>query len=169
MSKVMFLIFGFLFSTVAFSATVSINGTTGSTVSTTNNATGPGSVPKYASYSYDVSSVDGAYTYFDVVFQDNSYTPLNVQDAGFELLSGGSTVYSGDFAGLSQGFDFVYQLVADVQYTLTVFATILQTPTRIALSASAVPVPAALWLFVPALLGLFGLRRKSIIANSIKA
>lgn len=60
------------------------------------------------------------------------------------------------------GSSILFSLFLDVgQYILTVDGLSNHTFTGYDLAINAVPVPAALWLFAPALLGFFGLRRKA--------
>jgi len=70
----------------------------------------------------------------------------------FAILSGGSSgnVSTGSFFALAVD---TYRIVIRSQITK-----------GYNLTASAVPVPAALFLFAPALLGFFGLRRKAALA-----
>ncbi|ODN65388.1 hypothetical protein [Methylophaga muralis] len=60
------------------------------------------------------------------------------------------------------GSSILFSLFLDVgQYFLTVEGLSGHTFTGYDLAINAVPVPAALWLFAPALMGFFGLRRKA--------
>lgn len=63
------------------------------------------------------------------------------------------------------GSSILFSLFLDVgQYFLTVEGLSGHTFTGYDLSINAVPVPAALWLFAPALMGFLGLRRKAKLA-----
>jgi hypothetical protein len=61
--------------------------------------------------------------------------------------------------------DFVTNFFFEAGKTYWIdFKSVVSTALSYDLSVAAVPVPAALWLFGPALLGLFGLRRKAVVA-----
>jgi len=59
------------------------------------------------------------------------------------------------------GYNFNILLIAGQEYFFDIIGVAAGTPLTATLSISAVPVPAALFLFAPALLGLLGLRRKA--------
>jgi len=59
------------------------------------------------------------------------------------------------------GYNFNFMLLAGVTYFFDITGISAGSPLTATLSISAVPVPAALFLFAPALLGFLGLRRKA--------
>lgn len=83
-------------------------------------------------------------------------------------LVSGDISKGGDFdlvqAVTGLGYSFNIMLLAGQTYFFDIVGISAGTPLTAALSVSAVPVPAALFLFAPALLGFFGLRRKATLA-----
>ncbi len=86
------------------------------------------------------------------------------------VLAGGTVANSGSWESLFDVTTDVYNITGDFIFTAILTAgsyfavDILNATSGILkydLSISAVPVPAALWLFAPALLGFFGLRRQA--------
>ncbi len=63
-----------------------------------------------------------------------------------------------------EGISFNFLLLAGQQYFFDIVGEALGQPLTTTLTVSAVPIPAALWLFAPALMGFFGLRRKAQLA-----
>lgn len=63
-----------------------------------------------------------------------------------------------------EGISFSFLLLAGQTYFFDIAGQALGQPLTTTLTVSAVPVPAALWLFAPALMGFFGLRRKAKLA-----
>lgn len=63
-----------------------------------------------------------------------------------------------------EGISFNFLLLAGQTYFFDIVGEALGKPLTSTLTVSAVPIPAALWLFAPALMGFFGLRRKAQLA-----
>jgi len=110
----------------------------------------------------------------DVVFDlTENLTPTNIgTDADFasmtlSIADGATTLYSWTTAPSLAGFyDSIVEtvgLAAGVVYTVTVAGTFFAPPTTGSynLAMSAVPVPAALLLFGPALLGMMAMSRRN--------
>ena len=70
------------------------------------------------------------------------------------IFSAGESPFTGVFS-----FTQTVMLTAGTQYFFLLDG--IKNVAGYSLSVSAVPIPAALWLFAPALLGFFGLRRKA--------
>jgi len=64
----------------------------------------------------------------------------------------------------SAGYNFNMFLIAGANYYFDIVGISGGNPLTATLTVSAVPIPAALFLFAPALLGFFGLRRKAAVA-----
>ena len=79
-----------------------------------------------------------------------------------DISKGGSFVLVQAVTGL--GYSFNMLLLAGVDYFFDITGISAGTPLNATLTMSAVPVPAALFLFAPALLGFLGLRRKAALA-----
>lgn len=73
---------------------------------------------------------------------------------GSQIFSAGESPFSGIFS-----FTQTVMLTAGTNYLFQIDG--LKNIAGYSLNVSAVPIPAALWLFAPALLGFFGLRRKA--------
>jgi len=79
-------------------------------------------------------------------------------------ISDGSGVLA-TFNGITGDILFYYNFLTSGEFTLRVFGVASTTgQTSYDVDINEVPVPAALFLFAPALLGFFGLRRKAAIA-----
>jgi hypothetical protein len=176
MKKVMFLIVGLLFSVSASAATLSLSGAGSAgatqTVSGTYNngplvlaegeaGKGLTAVTKLTWYSnFDLTS--DADTNVNVEFKFNPSSAVGTAQLSIfnntDALSLGVWNVTGDF------FTTVALLAGKV-YSVD-FASVTSSALKYNLSASvsAVPIPAALLLFAPALLGFFGLRRKAAVA-----
>jgi hypothetical protein len=79
------------------------------------------------------------------------------------------TMYTAILGANASTLSFIQQLVLGVTYSLKAFTAQGALITATSAAVSAVPVPAALFLFAPALLGLFGLRRKSASTSVVAA
>ncbi|HDY86340.1 MAG TPA: hypothetical protein ENH74_11780 [Methylophaga sp.] len=88
-------------------------------------------------------------------------------------LVSGDISKGGDFdliqAVTGLGYNFNIMLLAGQTYFFDIMGISKGNPLTATLSVSAVPVPAALFLFAPALLGLLGLRRKSASTSVVAA
>jgi len=71
------------------------------------------------------------------------------------------SVYNSLLGSGSSTLSFIQNLVLGVAYSLKISSV---SGTTVSVGVSAVPIPAALWLFAPALVGLFGFRRKAAVA-----
>lgn len=112
-------------------------------------------------------------TSFDINTLVNSFNELSVfethpnggdSDTTFSQYSlfdsSNNIVSSAALAGLS-AFSFAFQALADTAYTLELFGTLGSSPTRVHLSGVAqTPIPAALWLFGPLMVGLLAFRKR---------
>jgi hypothetical protein len=176
MKKVMFLIVGLLFSVSASAATLSLSGAGSAgatqTVSGTYN-NGPlvlaeGEAGKgltagtKSTWNSDFDLTSDADTNAKVEFKFNPSSAVGTAQLSIfnntDALSLGVWNVTGDF------FTTVALLAGKV-YSVD-FASVTSSALKYNLSASvsAVPIPAALLLFAPALLGFFGLRRKAVVA-----
>jgi len=165
MKKVMFLLMGLLLSFSVSAATITLSS---ATVSGFN-------FPTTSDFIYadegnveviDVVTDEAATAAFTFSFRpDNNalssvgfYTDGNLVGSIFNsMLGDGSSTIS-----------FVQNLILGVAYSLHISsvlgATVSVGVNDVAASISAVPIPAALWLFAPALVGFFGFRRKAAVA-----
>ena len=168
MKNAMLFCIALLFSVSANAATLSLStvGSNGATqeISLNNNSTvlAGGTVANSGSWEslFDVTTdVD---TPVRVEWSFNPSTSLDSAQLAFGLVSGPGGNYV--------GFPTIFNITGDFIFTAILTAgsyfavDILNATSGILkydLSISAVPVPAALWLFAPALLGFFGLRRQA--------
>jgi len=79
-----------------------------------------------------------------------------------DISKGGSFTLVQAVTGI--GYNFSIFLLAGVNYYFDIIGQSAGNPLTATLTVSAVPIPAALFLFAPALLGFFGLRRKAAVA-----
>lgn len=84
--------------------------------------------------------------------------------ASASISKGGNFVLVQPVTG--EGINFNFLLLAGQTYFFDIVGEALGQPLTTTLTVSAVPVPAALWLFAPALMGFFGLRRKAQVATA---
>ena len=167
MKKVMFLIVGMLLSANASAATLSLT-----TAGTLNASQEVSAVVNNGPLAIGSGETQGGnwYSYFDLTSDTDtsavvewSFNPesavnsatLGIYDATLNYLLTSAVV-----AG-----DFVTSVFLQAGHTYWVdFTSVDSTALSYDISVSAVPVPAALFLFAPALLGFFGLRRKAAVA-----
>ncbi len=119
------------------------------------------SLPTSFATSFDINTLANTFTQFYV-----SETHPNGGDSlmtfdGYNLLDSSSNIVSSAaLAGLSV-FSFAYNTLADTAYTLELFGTLGSSPTRVHLSGLAqTPIPAALWLFGPLMVGFLAFRKR---------
>jgi len=159
MKKIIVFISGLLLAMSVNAATITVDGVTGSTVMSTDNVTkSQGTLPVEFSLDYLVSVSEDAFSTFDVAFTQPNGAPTDVNVVGYSIFDGTNTITT--LLGTVQAFDFGYLLLVDMEYIVTLFGSSTISPTQVTLISS-VPVPAALFLFAPALLGFIGLRRKA--------
>ncbi|PHS22807.1 MAG: hypothetical protein COA83_11145 [Methylophaga sp.] len=79
--------------------------------------------------------------------------------ASADISKGGSFVMVQAVTGL--GYSWVMQLLAGQNYFFDIIGVSSGNPLTATLTINAVPIPAALFLFAPALLGFLGLRRRA--------
>ncbi|BDZ74627.1 hypothetical protein GCM10025856_23460 [Methylophaga marina] len=170
MKKVMLFIFAFTFSVGvnaatlnlstedSFLATQVVDTASGSTVSGSGEVKELGGVGKDRWYSqYNIKSVD-ANTPVKIEWSFEPQANLESATLGFGLFGGAYTTI--DIIGNTSFIAFLEQ---GKVYALDIFDA-SGSKLEYKVSVSAVPVPAALFLFAPALLGFLGLRRKSAVA-----
>ncbi|MAX52576.1 MAG: hypothetical protein CMH22_11400 [Methylophaga sp.] len=170
MKKAMLFFVALLFSVSVNAATLTLTGvgSSGATqsVDVNNNSTvlAGGTVGEVTSWSslFDLSSDDN--TAVKVEWSFNPFAALTGATLVFgELDLGGDYLPGAQTFDITGDFSFTAFLTAGVVYGLDIIdasSNILKYD----VSVSAVPVPAALFLFAPALLGFLGLRRKSAVA-----
>lgn len=110
---------------------------------------------------FDVNTFANTFTEFYVSETHPNGGNAETTFSQYNLLdSGNNVVSSAALAGLSV-FSFAYNTLADTAYTLELFGSLGSSPTRVHLSGLAqTPIPAALWLFGPLMLGLLGFRKR---------
>ena len=163
MKKVMFLIVGMLFSFCASAATVLITPDSYTPSSGETSTSTSEFIDGYVDWQVEATATHSEvnqYTLFEVFFKDQSAS-THIESARYELFDGTNIVNRGSF-GTTSDFWFKYVLQTGVSYTLSIFGDAIVLPTFANVKVSAIPVPAALFLFAPALIGLFSLRRKAI-------
>ncbi len=119
------------------------------------------SLPTDFSAVFDINTFAWTYTKFDISeTHPNGGNSLMTFD-GYNLLDSSSNIVSSAaLAGLS-AFSFAYNTLADTAYTLELFGTLGSSPTRVHLSGLAqTPIPAALWLFGPLMVGFLAFRKR---------
>lgn len=118
-------------------------------------------LPSNFAINFDINALSNAYTQFDVSeTHPNDGNSLTTFSQYALLDSANNIVSSAVLAGLS-AFSFAYQTLADTAYTLELFGTLGSSPTRVHLSGVAqTPIPAALWLFGPLMVGFLAFRKR---------
>ena len=158
----MFVIVGMLFTFSASAATVLITPDSYTPSSGEVSTSTSKFINGFVEWEVEATAVHSEvnqYALFEVFFKDESGS-TSIGNAKYELFDGSSIVSAGGF-GTTSGFWFKYLLETGVSYTLSIFGDAIVLPTFANVKISAIPVPAALFLFAPALLGFFGLRRKA--------
>lgn len=157
-----------MMSFTASAATLNINEPHTLTSTKQNVTSSQPSLPTSFAIDFDIKAdafADG-YTEFNVFEthpnggnSDTTFSQYSLLDSSNNILS------SAALAGVS-AFSFAYQTLADSVYTLQLFGTLGSSPTRVHLTGIAqTPIPAALFLMAPLLMGAFSLRRK-LVASS---
>jgi hypothetical protein len=168
MKKVMFLLVGLLFSVSASAATLSLSGagSSGATqdVSVFNNngnlATGGGGTSGGAVWYSDFDLTTDVDT--NAVVQWTFNPEANLQSATVGIGSDSNAGYFQTW-NITSNFITSFLFLAGETYWIDIF-NVTSSGLEYDVSVNAVPVPAALLLFAPALLGFFGLRRKAAVA-----
>jgi hypothetical protein len=168
MKKAMLFIVSMLFAVSVNAATLSLS-TAGSSAGTSQSVSGVLNNGDLAVGSGETSGGQW-YSLFDLTTDVDtmakiewSFNPESAVDEA--TLAIGSEEDFGYLALFNVAGDFVTTFFLEAGKTYWIdFASVVSTALSYDLSVAAVPVPAALWLFGPALLGLFGLRRKAVVA-----
>jgi len=175
MKKVMFLLVGMLFAASVNAATLSLeylggSSSGGALVDNGQVVSGASHVDGQTSTSSNwgiETSADGTVDFglgFSQLLSDGTSASLTLDGAYYALFEDSVRVaFSGP--ATSAGAVFSYYLLENSEYLLQILGDASGvSPTTTQLRLSSVPVPAALFLFAPALLGFFGLRRKAAVA-----
>jgi hypothetical protein len=168
MKKVMFIIFAMLFSVSVSAATLDLDKIDASFDSQEGGGVTGDLSDTVTALGYTTQD-DGEYIQDWAISTDAETSILvevnfNPEDTGtsISLWSGGS-ILSSAIGG--DPMSFIYNgLMTGTDYFIRVVGTVNGDLNSYNLTVSNVPVPAALFLFAPALLGLFGLRRKAVLA-----
>jgi len=166
MKKVMFMIVGMLFSVSVSAATMTISDVSGGQTATNTNEYGHGtdalniSAASYSdgdeiSDSWVLTTIGGSNWRFTIKPNYNN----GPQPDPFSAMLGNISYTTNALGNIV----FTTFLAAG-NHTFQVLGLANFTRTSYDVTINAVPVPAALFLFAPALLGFFGLRRKSAVA-----
>jgi len=163
MKKTMLFIVSMLFAVGVNAATVTMTGPAGSV---------PGATPS----TFQVALASGVEDVFAVQFDEETQAQFTftfnpdsapLSTVGFYadnvLVGSIFTAIQGENAST---LSFIQSLAFGVTYTLKAIA---ESGSLITATVSAVPVPAALFLFAPALLGFLSLRRKAISTSVVAA
>ena len=163
MKKVMLLVVGMLFSASSLAATMSW--VSAPVIDTDNSSV---QIAAHEGYSApagqhvdefvfnideEMSIAAVAIEFFDSQLDIASVTLDNIYNFTFSALGGNVSQWS--LGGT---------LLAAGNHTIALAVTSAEAASQFNVKVSAVPVPAALFLFAPALLGFFGLRRKAAVA-----
>lgn len=169
MKKAMLFIVSFFFAVSAHAATLNL------TLDGTGGVWGGATQTISSNNATDVSAYGkglGLYWYSDFILQSNKDTSAVIDfkaigaglawssidiafgDINTQLFSAGESPFSGVF-----NFSTTVMLTAGTQYFFLIDG--IKNVAGYSLNVSAVPIPAALWLFAPALLGFLGLRRRA--------
>jgi hypothetical protein len=165
MKKVMFLIVGMLLSANASAATLSLT-----TAGTLNASQEVSAVVNNGPVAIGSGETTGGswWSDFNLTTDEDtsavvewSFNPESaVSQAELSIWDDGVRIIQEFVAG-----DFITSVFLQAGHTYWVdFTSVTSTALSYDISVSAVPVPAALFLFAPALLGFFGLRRKAAVA-----
>ena len=130
-----------------------------SVVSTGDDIFTENTIPTASAFttSFNIQSIAGATSVFDIDFT-RGLLPALVNLTSYTFNSATYTL------GSVSSFSFTSILAAGFNGILTISGLSTLSPTSVNLHVSSVPVPAALFLFAPALLGFFGLRRRATLA-----
>ena len=180
MKKVMFLIVGLLFAGSASAASLNLSQFE-QDVSSTNVLNTSIGFDSVSAESFTKAESAGDFTIGHLITSNVDQSvkvtwtfndPDNLVDGsgfiglGNQLLDGNGVLLGSAIltAVTGAGYSFILSLTANTTYFLDMVGTASALPLTSTLTVSAVPIPAALFLFAPALLGFFGLRRKAAVA-----
>lgn len=119
------------------------------------------SLPTSFETSFGINTLTNSFNEFNVFETHPNGDNSEITFSQYSLLdSSDNIVSSAALAGVS-AFSFAYHALADTAYTLELFGTLGSSPTRVHLTGLAqTPIPAALWLFGPLMVGLLGFRKR---------
>jgi hypothetical protein len=171
MKKAMLFAVALLFSVGVNAATLNLTGvgSSGATqsVDVNNNSTvlAGGTVSESSSWGSAFDLTSNTDTAVKVEWSFNPFTALDSAVLVFSQISGPSGGYVGNtqYFNITGDFSFTAFLTAGLYYAVDIIDA-TSNILKYDVSVSAVPVPAALFLFAPALLGLLGMRRKTAVA-----
>lgn len=119
------------------------------------------SLPTSFDTSFDINMLANAFTQFNVSETHPNGGESLTTFSQYNLLDSGDNIVSSAVLGSLSAFSFAFQSLADTAYTLELFGTLGSSPTRVHLSGLAqTPIPAALWLFGPLMIGMLALRKR---------
>ncbi|WP_330110252.1 hypothetical protein [Methylophaga thalassica] len=171
MKKAMLFLVALMFSVGVNAATLTLTGigSSGATqsVDVNNNSTvlAGGTVGEVGNWYSEFDLISDTNTGIKVEWSFNPFTALSGATIKFGQISGPSGYYlpGAQTFAITGDFSFTAFLTAGVYYGIDIIDA-ASNILKYDVSVSAVPVPAALFLFAPALLGFLGLRRKSAVA-----
>lgn len=149
------------FSLSVSAATLNINESHTEFSTKQNVTSSQPSLPTSFAIGFDINTFEYALNNFDIWETHPNGGESQVTFSEYALLdSDNNVVSSAVLAGLS-AFSFAYNTLADTSYTLELFGTLGSSPTRVHLAGVAqTPIPAALWLFGPLMIGLLAFRKR---------
>lgn len=164
MKKSMLFFAALLFSINVNAATLSLTGTgsigSSQNVDLSDNSTvlAGGTVAARGLWSSSFNATTDVDTPVIIEWSFNPSTSLSSAQLVFGELGGPLQLFN-----ISSDFIFNASMTAGTTYLVAILnATSNILKYDLSISASAVPIPAALWLLAPALMGFFGLRRKAL-------
>lgn len=171
MKKAMLFVVALLFSVGVNAATLNLTGIGSSgasqSVDVNNNSTvlAGGTVGESASWYSQFDLTSDTDTAVKVEWSFNPFSALDSAVLVFSQISGPGGIYVGStqYFNITGDFSFTAFLTAGLYYAIDIVDA-TSNILKYDVSVSAVPVPAALFLFAPALLGFLGLRRKTAVA-----
>jgi hypothetical protein len=171
MKKAMLFLVALMFSVGVNAATLTLTGigSSGATqsVDVNNNSTvlAGGTVGEVGNWNSQFDLTSDTATNVKIEWSFNPFTALTGATVKFGEITGPNGIYlpGAQTFVITGDFSFTAFLAANVFYGLDIIDA-ASNILKYDVSVSAVPVPAALFLFAPALLGFLGLRRKSAVA-----
>jgi hypothetical protein len=171
MKKAMLFLVALMFSVGVNAATLTLTGigSSGATqsVDVNNNSTvlAGGTVSEVGNWFSQFDLTSDTSTNVKVEWSFNPFTALTGATVVFGEITGPNGIFlpGAQTFDITADFSFTAFLAAGVYYGLDIINA-TSNILKYDVSVSAVPVPAALFLFAPALLGFLGLRRKSAVA-----
>jgi len=170
MKKVMFLIVGMLLSFGASAGSMVLTNTVNSATAGSTSVSSLNTLTSIHADSGDFinnASIDDSWNMAvvdDVPGWDFRITSNQNADPFSASIYSGATLLD-TFSAVAGEINFYYNFLASGDFALKIFGIAnANAQTSYDIDISEVPVPAALFLFAPALLGFFGLRRKAAVA-----